>query len=222
MNETLEAIVLEPRAPADAAVIWMHGLGADGNDFVPIVPELNLPVGMKVRFIFPHAPHRPITINGGYVMRGWYDIYDLTSNRREDDAGIRASGAQIEQLIATQIAQGIPAQRIVLAGFSQGCAMALHVALRYAQRLAGVIALSGYVPLLESLRDEASTANRDVPILMAHGDRDTIVPLRLAERSRAALTEIGYRPQWHVYGMEHTLCSEEILEIGAFVRGVLL
>ena len=220
MTSPLETIVVEPAAPASAAVIWMHGLGADGHDFEPIVPEFDLPPSLQVRFIFPHAPYRPITINGGHVMRGWYDITELNSLRQEDEPGIRASARAIESLIAHQVALGIPARRIVLAGFSQGAAMALHAALRYAQPLAGIIALSGYLPLAASLEAEAHAANAHTPIFLAHGTGDNVVPLRLGESTRAALERNRYVVTWRTYPMPHSVCAQEIGDIGKFLRAV--
>jgi phospholipase/carboxylesterase len=200
----------------------MHGLGADGNDFVPIVPELELPAHANVRFIFPHAPYRPISINMGYVMRGWYDIFELDSLQREDESGLRESWAYIEALIQSQIDAGIGARRIVLAGFSQGCALALFTGLRYTQALAGIVALSGYLPLQRALADEAHPANVATPIFMAHGTDDNVVPLRLGQLTRETLAKHGYDIRWHEYPMPHSVCQQEIAEIGAFLRQVLL
>lgn len=217
----LETITLEPKVPATAAVIWMHGLGADGNDFVPVVPELELPPTLGVRFIFPHAPHRPITVNMGYVMRGWYDIFELGSLKREDAAGIQESAREIEALIAAQRATGIDSRRIVLAGFSQGAAIALHTGLHHAEPLAGIIALSGYLPLMDAFATNAHPANARTPVFLAHGTFDDIVPPRLGERTRATLEQNGYATEWHTYPMPHSVCVEEIAEIGKFLRRVL-
>jgi len=221
-QETDRAVSLEPAMPPAAAVIWLHGLGADGFDFVPFVPELSLPSTLPVRFIFPHAAVRPVSINNGYAMRAWYDIKVLSSHalaerRTEDVAGIRESGDQVQSLIAGQIAAGIPPRGIVVAGFSQGGAIALHAALRYPERLAGVIALSTYLPLREMLAAEAAAANRDVPILMCHGNADSIVPLSLGERSRDHLTGLGYTVDWRMYPMQHQVCAEEVLAIRAWL-----
>lgn len=221
MTSPLETIVVEPAAPANAAVIWMHGLGADGHDFEPVVPEFDLRLPLSVRFIFPHAPLRPITINGGHVMRGWYDITELSSLRQEDATGVQASARAIEALIAQQIESGIPAQRIVLAGFSQGAAMALHSALRYAQPLAGVIALSGYLPLAAALEAEAHSANARTPIFLAHGNQDNVVPLRLAENTRAVLERNNYVVTWRMYPMPHSVCAQEIGDIAEFLNARL-
>ena len=199
----------------------MHGLGADGNDFVPIVPELNLPSSPGLRFVFPHAPMRPVTINAGYVMRAWYDVRDDAGVRREDAAGVRASQNQIEALIEREKGRGIAAATIVLAGFSQGGAMALHVGLRHLERIAGIMALSCFLPLADALAAEASPANRDVPIFMAHGVHDPLIPLARARRARDLLLELGYRVAWHEYPMPHSVSSEEIRDISAWLRGVI-
>ncbi|MCS6996447.1 MAG: alpha/beta hydrolase [Casimicrobiaceae bacterium] len=217
----LDAITLEPPGAADAAVIWMHGLGADGHDFVPVVPELGLPPGHGIRFVFPHAPMQPVTINGGYVMRAWYDIVSPDLEDRADEAGVRASQREIEALIARERARGIDSQRMLLAGFSQGGVIALQTALRFPERLAGVVALSTYLACASSLGAEASAANRDLPIFMAHGSFDPIVPLALAQRSRARLESHGYRVEWHEYPMPHSVCAQEIADIAAFLRRVL-
>jgi phospholipase/carboxylesterase len=217
----LERVTLEPRAAANAAVIWLHGLGADGNDFVPIVPELGLPPALQARFVFPHAPLRPITINAGYVMRGWYDIVELQSLRREDGDGIRASARAIEALIAEQVATGIPSGRIILAGFSQGSAMALHTGLRHPEKLAGIVALSGYLPFAAALPTEANRANVATPIFLAHGTYDNVVPPQLGERTRKALLDAMYPVEWHEYPMPHSVCEREIADIVEFMRRVL-
>lgn len=205
-------------APQPAySVIWMHGLGADGNDFVPIVPELRLN-GLAVRFIFPHAPLRPVTINGGYVMRAWYDIGYQDLSLKEDENGVRESQLAVEQLIAREIARGLPARHIVLAGFSQGGAIALHCGLRYPKRLAGVIALSTYLPLPDKVETELSDANRDLPILMCHGSQDPVVPLRLAQASCKRLLTLGFPVEWREYSMPHSVCAQEIDTIGEWLR----
>ena len=203
-----------------AAVIWLHGLGADGHDFEPLVPMLALPPGLAVRFVFPHAPMRPVTINMGMRMRAWYDIFQLGGGR-EDETGIRASQALLEGLIAREKTRGIAAQRIVLAGFSQGGAIALQTGLRHAERLAGILALSTWLPLAETLEAERHVMNRDVPIFMAHGTRDAMIGLDRAERSRARLVELGYAPQWQSYAMGHEVCPEEIAAIAAWLTRVL-
>ena len=221
MADQLEAIEIETAASPGASIIWMHGLGADGHDFVDVVPELSLPARPGVRFVFPHAPMRPVTINGGYVMRAWYDIRDDDGVRREDPAGVRASQRAIEALIAREKERGVPAAAIVLAGFSQGGAMALHTALRHTERLAGVMALSCSLPLSDTLAGEAAPANRDVSIFMAHGTHDPMIPMARALRAREVLTGLGYRLEWHEYPMPHSVCVEEIAHIGAWLAKVL-
>ena len=221
MADQLEAIEIETAASPGASIIWMHGLGADGHDFVDVVPELSLPARPGVRFVFPHAPMRPVTINGGYVMRAWYDIRDDDGVRREDPAGVRASQRAIEALIAREKERGVPAAAIVLAGFSQGGAMALHTALRHTERLAGVMALSCSLPLSDTLAGEAAPANRDVSIFMAHGTHDPMIPMARALRAREVLTGLGYRLEWHEYPMPHSVCVEEIADIGVWLGKVL-
>ena len=220
-QENADAVVLQPVQPATATVIWLHGLGADGYDFVSIVPELQLPDTLAVRFVFPHAPHRPVTLNRGHVMRAWYDIKALALQAEEDEVGIRASEAYVRQLIEAEIKQGIAADKIVIAGFSQGGAIALQVALRYPQRLAGVLPLSTYLPLRQSLAAEASAANKSIPVLMCHGHQDTVVPLQLGERSRDLLLEQGYRIDFRHYAMPHSVCGEEVRDISEWLQQVL-
>jgi phospholipase/carboxylesterase len=204
----------------DAAVIWLHGLGADGNDFVPVVPALDLR-GLALRFVFPHAPMRAVTVNAGYVMRAWYDILGLELDRREDESGVRESGRIVEGLVAREGERGIPASRILLAGFSQGGAIALHAGLRARERIAGIMALSCYVPIAGALAAEASPANRDVPIFLAHGTLDPVVPYRAGTRSRQLLESLGYAVEWHEYRIEHTVSLEEIADIATWLRRVL-
>src|SRR6266853_5495600 len=219
MPELLDAIEIETGKNPTASVIWLHGLGADGNDFAPIVPELRLPKA-GIRFVFPHAPVRPVTINAGMRMRAWYDIAD-GANRREDERGVRASQVLIEALIAREKERGTKAGRLVLAGFSQGGAIALHAGLRDPERIAGIMALSTYVPVGEKLSAEASTANRRVPIFMAHGTYDPVIPLDRAEQSRGLLESLGYAVEWREYGMPHSVCPEELADIGAWLGKVL-
>jgi phospholipase/carboxylesterase len=202
-------------------VIWLHGLGADGNDFVPVVRELRLPARLQVRFVFPHAPMMPVTINSGYVMRAWYDVTFEGLDRKPDARGIVASQAQIEQLIAREKARGIEAGRIVLAGFSQGGAITLQAGLRHADRLAGLMVLSSYLPLPETLAAEAAPANRQTPIFMAHGSEDGVIGIDLARRSRDRLAGLGYAVQWHEYPMPHSVCMEEIADISSWLQQVL-
>jgi len=212
VSAALETVEIETAASPDAAVIWLHGLGADGHDFEPVVPELRLPPTLGVRFVFPHAPVRTVTLNMGMRMRAWYDIYQLGGGR-EDGDGIRASQALTEGLIARERARGIDPGRIVLAGFSQGGAIALHTALRHADRLAGILALSTYLPLADSLAAEASQANRALPVFMAHGRFDDVIPLARAQQSRARLEQMGFAVAWHEYPMPHSVCGEEIADI---------
>ncbi|MGH8189773.1 MAG: alpha/beta hydrolase [Steroidobacteraceae bacterium] len=220
-DESADSVVLNPSAP-NAAVIWLHGLGADGFDFVPIVEELQLPATLPLRFVFPHARARPVTINNGFVMRAWYDITGLGGGRTtEDEAGIRESEGVLRGCIEQQLAAGIAAERIIIAGFSQGGAIALQTALRYAQRLGGVMALSTYLPLRQTLAQEASATNRDVPILMCHGSHDPMVPLALGEASRDALQGLGFRLKWRTYPMQHQVCMEEIADISAWLQARL-
>jgi phospholipase/carboxylesterase len=217
----LQTVELETGPAPTAAVIWLHGLGADGHDFEPIVPELDLPDALTVRFVFPHAPMQPVTINGGAVMRAWYDVYALEGERREDADGVRASQARVEALIAREKARGIPAARLVLAGFSQGGAIALQTGLRHGERLAGIMALSTYLPVASTLAAEASPANRAVPIFMAHGVDDPLIPIERAAMSRRRLETAGYAVEWHEYPMAHAVCMEEIADVSAWLPRVL-
>jgi phospholipase/carboxylesterase len=220
-HQSAEDVVLDPPTVPDAAVIWLHGLGADGSDFVPIVEELRLPPTMAVRFIFPHARPRPVTINNGFVMRAWYDITSLGPDRVEDEAGIRQSAEVVRGYIEKENARGIASERTVIAGFSQGGAIAFQAALRYPQRLAGVMALSAYLPLRESLAREATPANRDVPILICHGVLDPMVPAALGTASRDLLQSLGYPVEWKTYPMEHSVCMEEVLDISKWLQARL-
>ncbi len=217
----LETIEVATSDQPTAAVIWMHGLGADGNDFVPIVRELDLSGCPGIRFVFPHAETMPVTINNGYVMRAWYDILGMDLVRREDEGGLRASQKRIEDLIAREVARGIPTERIVLAGFSQGCAMTLQTGLRHPQRLAGLVCLSGYLPLAHTVAAERSAANQHTPVFMAHGRGDGVVTIDRAEASRDVLKELGYDIEWHEYLMPHSVCGEEIDDISGWLKRVL-
>ena len=219
MSSLLDSVEIETGANPERSVVWLHGLGADGNDFVPIVPELDLP-GAAIRFVFPHAPMQPVTINAGMVMRAWYDISDAAI-RREDERGVRASQALVEALVGREKSRGTPASRLVLAGFSQGGAIALQTGLRHPERLAGVMALSSYLPLADQLAAEAAGANRNVPIFMAHGTEDPIVVPARAMRSRETLEGLGYTVEWHEYRMPHSVCAEEVADISAWLRRVL-
>jgi phospholipase/carboxylesterase len=216
----LETLEIETAPDPQSSVIWLHGLGADGHDFEPIVPELDLG-RTPVRFIFPHAPMMPVTINQGFVMRAWYDIVSSDLGRQEDEAGVRASQTALEALIERELNRGVAARRIVLAGFSQGGAIALQTGLRHPQRLAGVMGLSTYVPIASSVAGEAHAANRDVPIFMAHGELDPIVPIGRARESRALLEDLGYQVEWHEYRMPHAVCAEEIADLRAWLERVL-
>lgn len=219
--DLLQHIELNTGADPVGTILWMHGLGADGWDFVPIVRELPLPEDLALRFIFPHAPVQPVTINNGMEMRAWYDIAMNDISRLPDEKGIRESQSAVERLIARERDRGMDSTRIVLAGFSQGGAIALQTGLRHASRLAGVIALSTYLPLEDSLEAEASSANRATPIFMAHGSDDPIVPIQLAEVSRATLQARGYDVEWHSWPMPHAVCAEEIEAVAAFLGRVL-
>jgi len=212
---SVDAIQLETGAKPGAAVIWLHGLGADGHDFEPIVPELRL--RKPVRFVFPHAPIRPVTINQGMRMRAWYDILQLGGGP-EDEAGLRESQKVTEALLR---AQELPANKIVLAGFSQGGAIVLQTALRYPERLAGVIALSTYLPLASTLAAERSEANRDIPIFMGHGQYDDLIPIQRARQSREYLEKLGYKIEWHEYPMPHSVCAPEIADLSAFLSEII-
>lgn len=210
-------IEIETGPDPTASVIWLHGLGADGHDFEPIVPELRLPPALPLRFLFPHAPHRPVTINNGYVMRAWYDIRTAEFVQREDEAGIRESARMIEGLIEQERRRGMPPQRIVLAGFSQGGAIALHVGVRYPERLAGIVALSTYLPLAAGFTAEAHASNHTVPIFMAHGTEDPIIPLERGRLSADLLKKSGSDLLWRTYGMGHSVCIEEIGDMAAWL-----
>jgi phospholipase/carboxylesterase len=220
MAELLDAIQLETGRDPARSVIWLHGLGADGRDFVPIVGELDLPPE-PIRFVFPHAPVQPVTINNGMSMRAWYDIVADDLARREDERGVRASQGLVEALVARERERGVPAARIVLAGFSQGGAIALQTGLRQPERLAGIMALSTYVPISATLEAERNAANGHVPIFMAHGTQDPIIPLAHARRSRELLERLGYPVEWHEYAMPHSVSPQEIDDIGAWLRRVL-
>ena len=217
----LPAIEIQTGDKPVATILLMHGLGADGNDFVPICQELDLSAIGPVRFVFPNAPQIPVTINGGYVMPAWYDIRNADLAAREDEAGLRQSQAAIEELIEREVTRGIPASRIVIAGFSQGCAMALLTGLRYRERLAGIVGLSGYLPLAASTAAERSAVNAATPIFMGHGRQDGVVPLNRAQASRDALQELGYAVDWFEYPMEHSVCMEEIADLNRWLLRVL-
>ncbi len=193
-----------------ASILWLHGLGADGHDFEPIIPELVDPAWPALRFVFPHAPVRPVTINMGMAMRAWYDIKAMSLDQRADEAGLREAVEQVEALIAAEVEAGIDAERVFLAGFSQGGVVALQAALRHRQRLAGVIGLSCYLPLADALAAERAPANADLPVLLMHGSQDPVVPMALGMHARDTLAGWGYPVDWHAYPMQHTLCMEQM------------
>ena len=209
----MDAVEIETGSPPQAAILWLHGLGADGHDFEPIVPEISLP--KPVRFVFPHAPARPVTINQGMRMRAWYDIFQFGGGR-EDDKGIRASQKLLEKLIEEQ-----PTDKVILAGFSQGGAIVLQTALRYPKKVAGLMALSTYLPLAPTLAAERSAANAQIPIFMAHGQYDDIIPIQRARDSKNALEKLGYKVEWHEYPMPHSVCGEEVEDISTFLSSLL-
>ena len=221
MTTLLPRIELESAPNPTAAVIWLHGLGADGNDFAALVPELDLDGCPPIRFVFPHAPSIPVTLNGGYIMPAWYDILGANLVDRQDAAGIQKSEQAVKALIENEVARGIAFDRIVLAGFSQGCAMALHTGLRLPHRLAGIMALSGYLPLADRFATERMQANANTPVFMAHGTQDPVVVLARGENSRDALAAMGHPVQWHTYPMQHAVHPHEIADIASFLKQVL-
>jgi phospholipase/carboxylesterase len=218
MSEALlEAVEIDPDGRPNASVIWLHGLGADGHDFEPIVPELRLPESARARFVFPHAPLRPVTINAGYVMRAWYDIKTLDLDRMVEEDDLERSRQALEAWIRHEAASGVPFDRIVVAGFSQGGAIALYGGLQFEERLAGILALSCYHPLSRYIQERRSAANERIPIFMAHGTQDPVVPISLAEATVGALREAGYEPEWRTYRMPHSVSAEEVHDIGRFL-----
>ena len=221
MTQLLQNIEIETAPNPQVAVIWLHGLGADGNDFVPLVNELDLSGLPGIRFVFPHAKTMPVTINGGYVMRAWYDITGAELTRREDEGGLRASQRDVEALIAREKARGIPASRIILAGFSQGCAMTLQTGMRHPEKLAGMLCLSGYLPLAASVAAERTEEILATPIFIAHGTHDNVVPFARARESKEVLVSMGYQVEWHEYMMQHSLCLEEVQDISKWIRKVV-
>jgi len=220
MTALPECVELETGAQPTASVIWLHGLGADGHDFEPIVPELKLPGSLPVRFVFPHAPVRPVTLNNGYPMRAWFDIVKIGMHQPRDQAGMQVSCAMLETLIARENARGIPAARVVLAGFSQGGAVALYTGLQYGEKLAGIMALSTYLPL-DGFALHTNSINSHTPIFYAHGTQDPVVPIQLAEHTRNELTTRGCSVIWHTYPMPHSMHPQEILHIRAWLLSVL-
>ncbi len=221
-TDLLPTIELENGIDPTHTILWLHGLGADGNDFVPIIDELELPSASRIRFIFPHAPMRPVSINNGFVMRAWYDVLNLNFSQPEDEDGLRDSQRAIEALLEREQQRGIMPERIVLAGFSQGGAMALQTGLRYPEKLAGIMALSCYLPLQQTVAAEMHHANSATSIFMAHGSQDSIVPMALAAVSRRQLLESGYAVEWHEYPMAHAVCVEEMADISAWLKRVLV
>ncbi len=222
MNFKQDAVVIEPHSTHKASVIWLHGLGADGHDFEPIVPELKLPNDLGIRFIFPHAPKRPIAINGGMVMRAWYDIRIPDLSLQEDEDSIRESSDILSSYIDAEINAGITADKILIAGFSQGGAMTLFTGLRYPQKLAGLLALSTYLPLPDQLQAEANNANLKTPLMMMHGTFDPIIPVFQGQNSRYLLQQAGYSIEWHEYPMQHAVCPQEISDISHWLQQRLL
>jgi len=217
MSTLLQTVEIETAPNPTAAIIVLHGLGADGNDFVPICNELDLDAVGPVRYVFPHSPHRPVTVNGGMVMPAWYDIKGFGLVDQEDEAGLRQSQAQISALIEREIERGIAPQRIVLMGFSQGCAMTLMTGLRYPARLAGLVCLSGYLPLASKLAAERHAANADVPIFMGHGRMDPVVQIARGTATRDALLKFGYAVEWHEYPMQHSVHPQEIADLNRWL-----
>jgi phospholipase/carboxylesterase len=218
---TLQTIELHPATEARASLIVLHGLGADGADFIPMVDALQLAEVGPLRCVMPRAPERPVTLNNGYVMRAWYDLYGLETHRREDEAGLRASIREVHALIDRERERGVPAHRIVLAGFSQGCAMTLLAGLRYPERLAGLAGLSGYLPLMASTASERHAANAETPIFIAHGSQDDVVAIERGRTARDALAALGYRIDWHDYPMAHSMCMEEVQDLNRWLLQVL-
>lgn len=217
----LPCVEIEPAHAATASVIWLHGLGADGHDFEPVVPALQLPESLPVRFVFPHAPQRPVTINAGWMMPAWYDILEMSIERKIDTPALLESAQQVVALIEREIARGIAPQRIVLAGFSQGGAVAYHAALCYPQRLGGLLALSTYIATAALIGEQGSEVNKTLPVLIAHGVRDDVVPLSLGQQAVTTLEKLGYQPQWSTYPVDHGLCMEEVDAISHWLQDIL-
>ncbi len=220
MTDLIEAIELNPKTAPIGSIIWLHGLGADGNDFVPIVSELNLPDTLPLRFVFPHAPMMPVTINNGYVMRAWYDIVSMLPDHHADQSGIDASIAQLHDLIHHEEKLGIPTEKIILAGFSQGAVIALTTGLTFRKRLGGILALSGYLPQPEKILNDPNSANHTTPIFLAHGREDMVVPYFLGETVHQQLQKKSFPVSWHSYVMGHSVCAEEVLDIAKWLKSV--
>ena len=221
MSEKLSYLEINPDKPAKACVIWLHGLGATANDFMSIVPELQLPIDLAIRFVFPQAPMSPVTLNMGYVMPAWYDILGLEFDSPQDEVGLRQMEQQVHELIQAEISRGTASDKIILAGFSQGGAMALHAALRFPQRLAGVMALSSYLPLADNLVSERSKANVNISILITHGTEDTVLPPLVSKISSEILRKAGFPVQYKIYSMAHEVCRAEIVDISSWIQQVL-
>jgi phospholipase/carboxylesterase len=221
MTALLQTIEKETGPNPTVAIIWMHGLGADANDFVPMLQELDLSGLPAIRFIFPNADTMPVTVNGGYVMRAWYDIVATDLGRQEDEAGLRASQLKVEALMARENARGIPNERIILAGFSQGCAMTLQTGLRQKTKLAGMLCLSGYVPIAAKTAAEHTPESKATPIFLVHGRMDPVIQIARATASRDLLVDWGYNVEWHEYAMQHSLCQQEVDDISAWLKRVL-
>lgn len=220
-EQLLPCVEVEPSQPATASVIWLHGLGADGHDFEPVVPALNLPDSLPVRFVFPNAPVQPVTVNGGWEMPAWYDILEMKLERKIDVQGLLHSVSQIEALIERETARGIPSERIVLAGFSQGGAVAYHTALCYGKPLAGLLTLSTYVATARLIKQHQSDANRAIPIAIHHGSEDDVVPIALGVQAVELLQQLAYQPQWHRWPVDHGLCLPEVEAIGIWLTNIL-
>ncbi len=220
-KQALPFVEVDPKSPAKAVVFWLHGLGDSGNGFAPIVPELNLPEELAVRFVFPHAPTRPVTINNGMAMRAWYDIKSLDFNHRADSQGVHESADLVAELIESEMQKGIPANKIVLAGFSQGGVIALHLGTRFAHSLAGIMSLSSYMSESEKLQAEAHHANQKTPIFVAHGTHDDVVPVFLGNAAFKVLESNGYSVTWHEYAMQHNVCAQQLADISTWLQQVL-
>ncbi len=216
-GQLLSCVEVEPSKPANATVIWLHGLGADGHDFEPVVPALKLPESLPIRFVFPNAPHQPVTVNGGMVMPAWYDILEMSIERKIDVDGLLKSVQQIDALIQREIDRGIASDRIVLAGFSQGGAVAYHAALCYPKPLAGLMTLSTYMATAELIEQQRSDINRNIPVVIHHGTADDVVPISLGTQATEKLQQLGYQPQWHSWPIDHGLCLEEVESIGEWL-----
>lgn len=217
-QQALPYVEVNPDVKAKATVIWLHGLGDSGNGFAPIVPDLKLPSELGIRFVFPHAPTRPVTINNGMLMRAWYDITSLDFNHRADSQGVKESSAFVANLIEQEIAQGIPANKIVLAGFSQGGVIALHLGTRYEKTLAGIMSMSSYMSEPEKLKEEAHSANKNTPIFVAHGTHDDVVPVFMGNAAFKVLQSNGYQVTWHEYAMQHNVCMQQLNDISSWLQ----